>query len=94
MTKEAFGGEVCVCGRKFAYPTYHWPHCHFNPINMAAVAKAFPGGAHDTILAKFSKSELAKISTHGPVRDEKVGKRGKQRKMGVSGKRQQMKKHA
>lgn len=90
MSKEATGGVHCACGVKVAFPEYHWPHCRFNPVNMSKDTHGAGFALLDSLQTQFSKSELAKIATHGPMRDEKVGKRGKQRKMGVTGKRKSM----
>ena len=67
MSKETMRAVQCACGQAFAFPEQHWPHCKYNPANLnkTAVGKK--------VLAKsgFTKSELAQIATHGPVRDEK-----------------------
>lgn len=56
----------CACGGYFQFPEFHWPHCAFNPAN---VAKTNPK-LHAKLEQSFTRSELASISTHGPVRDE------------------------
>jgi len=79
MSKEAadLGSTKCVCGQVIAFPQYHWPHCTANPNNLTGSAKV-------AIESKFTKSELATIATHGPMRDKPV------RKMGGVGKRKPM----
>lgn len=71
MSKESASREahVCVCGGTFAFMEYHWPHCPLNPDNLTGIARV-------EIEKKFTKSELAQIAVHGPMRDQKI-RRGK-----------------
>lgn len=78
MSKEATAGDKCACGQLVAFPTYHWPHCPANPMNMDKETLA-------KIEEKFTKTELAIIASHGPTvetlqasvapRDKTKGKR-------------------
>lgn len=79
MSKETSSKEAtrCACGGTFAFMEQHWPHCPMNPANLGK--SAYGAGTHllKTLQAKFTKAELATIAQHGPVRDEKIGRRGK-----------------
>jgi hypothetical protein len=71
MSKEATTrGVKCACGQVFAFPEYHWPHCPMNPMNLSGAIK-------NEMAKKFTKPELASIAAHGPVNDQRIGKRGK-----------------
>lgn len=75
MSKETTSKEAitCACGMIVAFPEQHWRHCTFNPDNLGKTSVG--QRLLNSLQAKFSKSELATIASHGPVRDEKLTNR-------------------
>lgn len=61
------------CGMVVAFPEYHNPHCRNNPVNLK-------GSVKKAIEAKFTKAELAQISSRGPMADRPIGKKRRKAK--------------
>jgi hypothetical protein len=73
MSKEAYLGQDCACGQRIQFMEYHWPHCPANPANLAKTQEG--RGVLSRVEARgFTKSDLATIATHGPMRDQPVRK--------------------
>lgn len=68
MSKETSDASPCACGQMIVFHEQHWPHCPANPDNLDSVTRS-------SMEARFSKSELAIIASHGPIHDRPIRNR-------------------